>query len=231
MRFMDHLRLNPMCMDPAKPKGPQFDASFVTDATVFEIGDVASQMIDHTHELPLGEGREIVFTEIGQQMVKISDAGLDVSQYVGIVLPYEDCFFEFPVTWKTSRDPSIKIDFIDSDHGVHLHELSSEDKVKAGVSEYAHVVVIHAFARSILNGEPISVVHDEGWLAADEEGQLTKLNLRARVDKDQPSGQDDDGSSESMSTLVTLSADAVQQSPHQEHTFTRSSQESSATAI
>ena len=200
MRFMDHLRLNPMCLDTAKPHGPMFDASFITDATVFEISEIASQMIDHRDDVSMGLG-VTVFTEIGKRMVKSAEGRLDLSQYVGIVLPYEDCFFEFPVTWPTRRGPTIEhVNVFDLHHGVHLHEVSPEEKVQGGVSEYAHVVLIHAFAHSVLNGKSISVVHDDGWLASDEDGQLLALNMFPRTpDKSNTTP-------ESWSTLAVLSA-------------------------
>src|SRR5262245_43036835 len=70
MRFIDHLRLNPMCFDGSTDK-VDFDASeLIQNATAFDISEVADQIIDKCIERPDG-ARDAFLTAKGQELAKL----------------------------------------------------------------------------------------------------------------------------------------------------------------
>ena len=69
MRFINHLRLNPMCFDGSTDKF-DFDASeLIPGPTVFDISEVADQIIEKSVETP-GGGTTTSFTPKGKELVK-----------------------------------------------------------------------------------------------------------------------------------------------------------------
>jgi hypothetical protein len=95
MKFIDHLRTNPICFNDDTDKC-DFDASpLIYGATCFDISEVADQLIDKIEVIPDG-GWEVHYTGKGKELRKLTTLGhLDKSHYVGIIPPSDNCWFEY----------------------------------------------------------------------------------------------------------------------------------------
>src|SRR6266478_2027496 len=101
MRFIDHMRLNPMCFNGTTER-VDFDASvLIAGTTVFDVSEVADQLIESCTEAIDG-GISTKFTPRGEELVKMRPTAdgceLALDQYVGIIPPFDNCFFEYRTT-------------------------------------------------------------------------------------------------------------------------------------
>jgi len=97
-----------------------------------------------------------------------------VDQYVGIIPPFDSCFFE----WQTPFEP----DAVDC--GVHLQSMP-EEWIKAVFPDEGYSFVLEAtvFHRFILNGVSISGRQTMAIIASDNEGQLLNVRVSALLPK------------------------------------------------
>jgi hypothetical protein len=181
MRFIDHLTLNPICFNGTTDKF-DFDASpLIEGTTVFDVSKIADQLIESSTEI-LGEGITTKFTDEGLNLLKLRPKGdvyeLRLDQYVGIVPPFENCFFEYPVA---------KYGEYGADCGVHIVSMP-KDWIEEAFPGRGFAFVIHAtvFYRFILNGQSISARETTATFASDSEGRLLRFEAVSCV----PNGVD-----------------------------------------
>lgn len=177
MRFIDHLRLNPICFDGSTDKF-DFDASeLVEGATVFDISEVADQIIEKSVETP-GGGTTTSFTPKGKELVKLCPhpilegcQTLDVSQYVGIIPPFDNCFFEYPTT---------KYENSAVDCGIHV--LSMPQKwiaAKYRDEGFEYFMFVTIFFRFVGNGVSRTGRETVASIATDLEGRVLDYQIVA----------------------------------------------------
>jgi hypothetical protein len=200
MRLIDYLRLNPMCFDASTDK-VDFDASdYINGATAFDIGEVADQLIKGVTEQPQGVLYD--FTPKGLELIKVrslpGDGGevrtIDATQYVGIVPPHENCFFEFSV--RHDRDhPDRGWSILEV--GIHLASMSQEwiaakhpDHEERGIKFAMSVTV---FLHSLVQGRHVVGREIVASMTSDFGGRLITCDVEALlpngVDRSLPQNQ------------------------------------------
>jgi hypothetical protein len=188
MRFVDHLRRNPMCFDSGTDRS-DFDASpLIGGTTVFLVSEIASQLIESVKKNPDGSMLTILTPE-GEKLLKFLPTGdgyktLAVDQFAGIVPPFDNCFFE----WPTPFEPDVV------DCGVHLQSMSKE-WIAANFPDdgYSFVLQATVFYRFVIQGVSIVGRETQGMIASDSEGQLLDVKVSAllpeHVDRSLPSSR------------------------------------------
>jgi hypothetical protein len=174
MRFIDHLRQHPICFNGSTDKF-DFDASpLIEGTTVLQVGEVADQLIETITQVT-GEGTATKFTDKGKEWLKLRPSAhgheLATDQYVGIIPPFENCFFEYPVT--AYGDKAV-------DCGVHLFSMPRDwiEETFPGQG-FAFVMYATVFYRFILSGQSVSGRETTAMFASDSEGQLLHLQAMA----------------------------------------------------
>jgi hypothetical protein len=183
MKFVDHLNLNPVCLNGDTDKF-DFDASpLIENATVFDISEIAAQMIESHVDLGL-EGISTTFTEVGKEWLPFdkSTSSPDKGRFVGIIPPFESCWFEYPSRLVgTPAGLPVEVDV-----AVHLWALRPEEVAMQCGDGYKFAMLATVFHRHIYKGVSISTRSSTGQIASGDEGQLLLLSARSCV----PKGED-----------------------------------------
>jgi hypothetical protein len=178
MRFIDHLRQNPICFNGDTDKF-DFDATpLIEGTTVFQVGEIADQLIESSTEV-IGEGTTTKVTAKGLELLRSRPDGngftLALGEYVGIIPPFENCFFEYPAT-----------KYIDAtvDCGVHVFSMP-KDRIEATFPGQGFAFVMYAtvFFRFNFNGQWESGRETTAMFASDSEGRLLHLKMTACLPK------------------------------------------------
>jgi hypothetical protein len=171
------MRRNPMCFDASTDKC-DFDASeLIEGSTAFDIGDVADQIIESSVETPGGE-TETIFTAKGKELVKLCPhptqdgcKTLDISRYVGIIPPFDNCFFEYPTT---------KYAYSAVDCGIHVLSMPQEwIAAKYPGEGFEHFMLVTIFFRFVINGVSKAGRETVATIASDSEGRVVDYQLVA----------------------------------------------------
>ena len=177
MKFIDHLRLNPICFN-GSTDAFDFDASeLIEGSTVFDISEVADQIIERSVEIA-GGGTTTSFTPKGRELVKLCPhptregyQTLDISQYVGIIPPFENCFFEYPTT---------KYEHSAVDCGIHVLSMPHEWIAAKHPGEgFAHFMLVTIFFRFVINGVSKTGRETVATIASDAEGRVLEYGIVA----------------------------------------------------
>ena len=200
MRLLDYLRIDPMCFDASTDK-VDFDASDnIKGATAFDIGEVADQLITSIAEQPQGVVYDL--TPKTLELIKVrslpgdesESLAIDASQYVGIIPPYDNCFFEYAVR---HRNDGTDVGWSIRDVGIHLASMSPEwiavkipDYKEHGITFAMYATV---FLHSVVQGKDVVGREIVAYMTADADGRLTTCEvealLPAGVDRSLPQNQ------------------------------------------
>ena len=190
MRFIEHLRLNPMCFEGSTDK-VDFDAwDLIDGTTVFDVSEVADQLIDRSTIIPSG-ATETFLTPNGQEWAKLLPTAdgkhniLDYGKYIGIIPPFDNCFFEYPAA---KDEPSA------ADAGVHVSSMSKKwIAAKYPGQDYEFVMLVTVFYRFITKGVSVTGRETVATIASDGIGRVLLLEvaacLTADIDRSQPENQ------------------------------------------
>ena len=164
MRFLEHLRHNPMCFNGDTDKF-DFDFSpFIPDINAFDLNEIASQMIESTTEIP--EGFSTVFTPVGLEWLKHDEFKMRprLEQYVGIIPPFVNCWFEY-----------FDLD-LDEDVGVHVLSMSPEWMARElpDHPEFKYCLNITVFFWHRVRGSFVIARETTAMVVSDDEGQLLR---------------------------------------------------------
>ena len=179
MRLIEYMRLNPICFDGSTHKF-DFDASELIDgSTVFDISEVADQIIERSVETP-GGGTTTSFTAKGKELVKLCPHPtrddcqiLDISQYVGIIPPFDNCFFEYPTT---------KYEHSAANCGIHVLSMPQEwIAAKYPGEGFEHLMLVTIFFRFVISGVSQTGRETVATIASDSEGRVLDYQLTACI--------------------------------------------------
>ena len=179
MRLIEYMRLNPICFDGSTHKF-DFDASELIDgSTVFDISEVADQIIERSVETP-GGGTTTSFTAKGKELVKLCPhptrddcLTLDISQYVGIIPPFDNCFFEYPTT---------KYEHSAANCGIHVLSMPQEwIAAKYPGEGFEHLMLVTIFFRFVISGVSQTGRETVATIASDSEGRVLAYQLTACI--------------------------------------------------
>ena len=179
MKLIDYLRLNPMCFDGSTDKFDFDAAELIEGSTVFDISEVADQIIESSVETP-GGGTTTSFTPKGKELVKLCPhptlegyQTLDVSRYVGIIPPFDNCFFEYPTT---------KYEHSAVDCGIHVLSMPQEwIAAKYPGAGFEHFMLVTIFFRFVINGLSRTGRETVATIASDAEGRIVDYQIVACV--------------------------------------------------
>jgi hypothetical protein len=168
MRMIDHLRRNPMCWNGDTQK-MDFDASEMLNAKVFLCSEIVEQVVESSTDMPDG-GKGTTFTPFGQDLLKMvkTDDGyrIKMQEYVGLVPPFESCWFE----WPTLYDPR------STDCGVHLFSLPKEEiQRRFPDQDFGFVMLANVFQRldiGVIARETVAIIY------AGPEGRMMSLKIK-----------------------------------------------------
>jgi|SRR5579871_538660 len=189
MKLIDHIRLNPICFNNATDKF-DFDASsYVHDAVAFDISEVADQLIETIRPVEINGVRctMTTFTQKYHELVRqpMHETGdpelkaLDMNQFVGIIPPFDSCFFEY-ATHKYLPPGSSTTE---REYGVHLASMPLEyiEKKVPDYEERGITFVLYAtvFCRLFVKGRYQAARETVAYITADAAGRIVTFHIEA----------------------------------------------------
>ena len=194
MKLIDYLRLNPMCFDNSTDK-VDFDASdYIEGATCFDVSEVADQLVESVTEVP-GQGNAVLYTPKGREVVKLvpmpgdeNKRTIDYSQFIGIIPPFTDCFFEYPEHNYVSHGEMGPFRILG--RGIHLWSASPDwialkipDAQERGIKFVMQATV---FTDTGTHGNHIVARETVAYIATGADGNVIACNIEALL----PDGTD-----------------------------------------
>lgn len=190
MRFIDDLALHPVCFNAATDQF-DFDASdYIEGATSFDIGEVADQLIDQILPVDINGVScfKTVLTAKYHELVKRpihtnSDTeyqALDMKQLIGIIPPFDSCFFEY-ATHKYFASGSSGT--TERNCGIHLASMPIE-YIQKKIPDYQERGITFAlsatvFFRHFINGQYRATRETVAYITADADGRVVTFRIEA----------------------------------------------------
>ena len=154
MRIIDHLRLNPICFDGATDRFDFNASKYVEDATAFDISEVADQIIESETET-FGVGSSSTLTAKGHELIKTrphptdpNSYTLDLDQYIGIIPPFPNCFYEYTVHNYTYEDKTGTKRCFPLTHGIQVTSMP-ESWIPIAIPDYKERGIKYAFEATV----------------------------------------------------------------------------------
>ncbi len=183
MRLIDHLRLNPMCFNASTDK-VDFDASdYIEGSTAFDIGEVADHLIEGVREGK--QGAVYTLTTKGTELITLRPAPgdenkqtIDFDQYIGIVPPGDNCFFEYPAKHYTyDSDADLTLLHV----GIHLASMSQE-WIAAKIPDYKDRGIEFAmfatvFFHNRFHGQHVVGRETVAYVTSNSDGRIISCNI------------------------------------------------------
>jgi hypothetical protein len=222
MRLIDHLRQNPLVMDPITGKQNYDTRQLINaDTQVFVVDELASMVIQKTVNHPEVNQEQVNYTERGMEWLKCRPTAgdpqgrreLHQEEFVGVIPPFDNCFFEYRHPC-CEVDPASQFQRIKTEYeGVHIMATSHPDTLAAlnfnrppDTPEIKFVMHANVLYRSIGPHRGICGIDSEALICTDTEGRVIYFNRHPRATPQQVANNPSCGVPNLSQYLVTMLA-------------------------
>ena len=178
-----------MCFNAATDKFDFDAAEYIEDATAFDITEVANQIIESETET-FGAGSSSALTAKGHELIKTcphptdpNSHTLDLDQYIGIIPPFSNSFYEYTVNNYVYEDKAGMTHRLPVTHGIQVTSMP-ESWLPIAISDYKERGIKYALEATVYTGSRLGNQYyvernTIASIASDVDGRPLVCNVRA----------------------------------------------------